>query len=36
MVADGAKAEMLTEERLGALFGVRVRVTRDDDYFHIH
>jgi len=36
VVADGPKAAMLTEERLGALFGVRVRVTRDGDYFHIH
>jgi iron complex transport system ATP-binding protein len=36
VVADGPKARLLTEDRLGALFGVRVRVTRDGDYFHIH
>ena len=36
VVADGAKAQVLTEDRLGALFGVRVRLTRDGDYFHIH
>jgi iron complex transport system ATP-binding protein len=36
VVADGPKDRILTEERLGALFGVRVRLTRDDEYFYIH
>lgn len=36
VVADGPKERILTEDRLGALFGVRVRITRDGEYFHIH
>jgi len=36
VIADGAKDRMLTEDRLGSLFGVRVRVTRDGDYYHVH
>lgn len=36
VVADGPKEHILVEDRLGALFGVRVRVTREDGYFHIH
>ena len=36
VVADGPKDRILTEERLGALFGVRVRMTRDSEYFYIH
>ncbi|HTB74116.1 MAG TPA: molybdenum ABC transporter ATP-binding protein, partial [Polyangiaceae bacterium] len=36
VVADGPKEGILTEDRLGALFGVRVRITRDGEYFHIH
>jgi iron complex transport system ATP-binding protein len=36
VVADGPKARILTEEQLEALFGVRVRLTRDGGYFHIH
>ncbi len=36
VVADGPKADLLTEERLADLFGVRVRLTRDGEYFHIH
>jgi iron complex transport system ATP-binding protein len=36
VLADGPKEEMLTEERLRSLFGVDVRVTRADGYFHIH
>jgi iron complex transport system ATP-binding protein len=35
VVADGAKERILTEERLGALFGVPVRIRREDGYFHI-
>jgi iron complex transport system ATP-binding protein len=36
VVADGSKTQVLTEDRLGELFGVRVRLTRDGEYFHIH
>jgi iron complex transport system ATP-binding protein len=36
VVADGPKDRILTEERLGSLFGVRVRLTRDNEYFYIH
>jgi iron complex transport system ATP-binding protein len=36
VVADGPKDRILTEERLGTLFGVRVRMTRDNEYFYIH
>jgi len=36
IVADGPKAEVLTSERLGALFGVPVKLFRDGEYFHVH
>ena len=36
VVADGPKDRILTEDRLESLFGVRVRLTRDDGYFHMH
>lgn len=36
IVADGRKAEILTNARLGALFGVPVRLFREGDYFHLH
>jgi iron complex transport system ATP-binding protein len=34
IVADGSKAEMLTEARLSALFGTRVRLYCHDGYYH--
>ena len=36
IVADGPKGEVLTGDRLSALFGVPVKVFRDGDYFHVH
>jgi iron complex transport system ATP-binding protein len=36
IVGDGAKAEVLTSERLSALFGVPVKLFRDGEYFHVH
>jgi iron complex transport system ATP-binding protein len=36
VVADGPKQRILTEDELGALFGVRVRITQEDGYFYIH
>ena len=36
IVADGPKAEVLTGKRLGALFGVPVKLFRDGEYFHVH
>ena len=36
VVADGPKERILTEDRLGALFGARVNIARDGEYFHIH
>jgi len=36
IVADGPKAEVLTSERLSALFGVPVKLFRDGEYFHVH
>jgi iron complex transport system ATP-binding protein len=33
IVADGAKKELLTEERLGGLFGCEVRVTERDGFY---
>jgi iron complex transport system ATP-binding protein len=36
IVADGSKAEVLTSERLSALFGVSVKLFRDAEYFHLH
>ncbi|MGH7729015.1 MAG: ABC transporter ATP-binding protein [Vulcanimicrobiaceae bacterium] len=34
IVADGARAELLTEARLGALFGAAVRLVRDGESLH--
>jgi iron complex transport system ATP-binding protein len=36
IVADGPKAKVLTSERLSALFGVRVKLFRENGYFHLH
>ena len=36
VVGDGPKEEVLTETGLRALFGVPIRLTRDDGYFHVH
>jgi len=36
IVADGPKTEVLTSERLSALFGVSVKLFRDGEYFHLH
>lgn len=36
IVADGPKADVLTSERLSALFGVPVKLFRDGQYFHLH
>jgi iron complex transport system ATP-binding protein len=36
VVSDGPKEQVLTESGLRALFGVPVRLTRDDGYFHVH
>jgi iron complex transport system ATP-binding protein len=35
VVGDGPKEQVLTESGLRALFGVPVRLTRDDGYFHV-
>jgi iron complex transport system ATP-binding protein len=35
IAGDGAKAELLTAERLGTLFGCPVKVTRQDGYYHL-
>jgi iron complex transport system ATP-binding protein len=35
VVADGPKDEILTEKRLSSLFGVPLRLTREDGYFHM-
>jgi iron complex transport system ATP-binding protein len=35
VVADGPKDEVLTEERLRELFGVPLRLTREDGYFQV-
>jgi iron complex transport system ATP-binding protein len=35
VVADGPKENVLTSEQLSALFGARVRVFREDGYFHV-
>ena len=35
ILADGPKAELLTAERLSALFGVDVRLIERDGYFHL-
>ena len=36
ILADGPKGEILTSERLRALFGVPVNLFQDDGYFHLH
>ena len=36
VLVDGPKEEVLTSERLSALFGTQVRVFRQDGYFHVH
>jgi len=36
ILQDGSKAAVLTGEKLTALFGVPVRLARDDGYFHVH
>ncbi len=35
IAGDGAKAELLTAEKLGALFGCAVEVTEQDGYYHL-
>lgn len=36
VLADGPKEELLTGERLSALFGVQVKLFREDGYFYLH
>jgi len=36
ILADGAKEEVLTDEELSHLFGVPVRLFREDGYFYLH
>jgi len=36
VLADGPKEEVLTSERLSALFSVPVKLLREDGYFHLH
>jgi iron complex transport system ATP-binding protein len=36
VVADGSKEKILTTTQLSELFGVRVKISRDDGYFHVH
>ena len=36
VLADGAKEKVLTSAQLSALFGARVRVFRENGYFHVH
>ena len=36
VLADGRTEELLTSEQLGALFGVQVKLFREDGYFHLH
>ena len=36
VLADGRKDELLTGERLSALFGVPVKLFREDGYFYLH
>jgi iron complex transport system ATP-binding protein len=36
VLADGPKEEVLTSERLGTLFGVPVKLYRENGYFHLH
>jgi iron complex transport system ATP-binding protein len=35
VLGDGPKASMLTSEKMSALFGVPLRVSREDEYFHV-
>jgi iron complex transport system ATP-binding protein len=34
LMADGRKEEILTKERLGEVFGIKVEVARKDGYYH--
>src|SRR6202158_5750312 len=36
VLADGAKEKVLTSEQLSTLFGVPVKLFRENDYFHVH
>jgi iron complex transport system ATP-binding protein len=36
ILADGAKERVLTDEKLSQLFGVSVRLFREDGYFYLH
>src|SRR5262249_23728218 len=36
ILADGAKEDVLTDERLSRLFGVTVRLFKEDGYFYLH
>jgi iron complex transport system ATP-binding protein len=36
ILADGAKREILTAEKLSSLFGVAVRLGQHDGYFHLY
>jgi len=36
VVADGPKEQVLTGARLSALFGVPVKLAREDGYYHVH
>lgn len=36
VAADGPKEQVLTSEQLSSLFGVPVRLFRDDGYFYVH
>jgi iron complex transport system ATP-binding protein len=36
VLADGRKEKLLTGQQLGALFGVQVKLFREDGYFHLH
>jgi iron complex transport system ATP-binding protein len=36
ILADGAKEKVLTDEKLSRLFGVSVRLFREDGYFYLH
>jgi iron complex transport system ATP-binding protein len=36
VLADGPKKQVLTSEKLSALFGVPVKLFREGEYFHLH
>jgi iron complex transport system ATP-binding protein len=36
ILADGAKESVLTDEKLSHLFGIAVRLFREDGYFYLH